>query len=184
MLLTLHVIPKEASSFKAILANNLLLQADVSVGNNGIIVHKKGKRNFLMEMVIDNSVEEVQQQTNSYITNTEHEKFITETVKCESKEMKTGDNKITTNFKNEAVYQCPRRLLAVEKEEEEKQIVHKYELKSYTDFCSSSSNDITIPSQEEKKDLKRLKQVSETTHDYNLKIKMKSVSFCKEEMNV
>lgn len=57
-----------------------MCQANVSISDDGIIVPKKDKRDFQMEIVIDTSAEEEQYLTMNHIGNVEYEEAIDEFV--------------------------------------------------------------------------------------------------------
>lgn len=55
--LRFHVIPSNATSFKAILGNDILSQVDVNFNNSRTTVIKKDRDNFMMQMILDESKE-------------------------------------------------------------------------------------------------------------------------------
>lgn len=122
-LLTFHVIPKAAACFRAIVGNNLLEQAEVSIGENGIMVYKR-KESFLMHIKIADDEEEKDEIDLNHIANNECQQTVKELIhKYEPQKTKTTDIKMRIVLKNEEViYQRPRRLSVPEKIEVEKQI--------------------------------------------------------------
>ena len=118
--MTFHVIPENAINFEAIIGNPLLSQAEVSLTNDGVVVHKMEETNFMMQIKIakenkidtdhirDPSIKEsVEDIVNTY------KPHKTETTGVEMKIILTNE---------EPIYESPRRLPLPEKQEVEKQV--------------------------------------------------------------
>ena len=115
--LRFHVIPSNASNFKAIVGSDILSQADLSIRDNEIVFYKKNQDNFLMHITVD---EEDKCDTID-LQHKEKVKELLETYKPEK--CKTTEIKMNLVLKSEEpIYQSPRRLAMPEKIIVEKQI--------------------------------------------------------------
>lgn len=121
--LRFHIIPNNATGFKAILGNDILSQVDINISNSGISVVKKQNGNFMMQITLDESKEFDEIDLN-HIENQQQRKEIKKVFdnyapdKCKSTNI---EMKIVV--KNESpIYQSPRRLAAPEKLIVEKQL--------------------------------------------------------------
>ncbi|XP_066258824.1 uncharacterized protein [Euwallacea similis] len=139
--LTFHVIPTCASKFKAIVGNDLLKSADISIGEGGIIIYKKSPENFLMEIKIADEVEQEEIQVN-HIPNLDCRSKVRNMMENYSpKQIKDVDITMKLILKDEEpVYQHPRRLSPNEKAVVEEQIQEWLEegiiRPSYSEFAS------------------------------------------------
>lgn len=121
VVLLFHIIPRETSSYKAIVGTDLLEQLEVIIRDGNVDVYKKGKSHFLMEMRIEKENDEIDLGN---IENKESRKAVKDLIKnYQPIGTKSTEIKMKIVMKDdEPVYQHPRRLSAVEKEEVEKQM--------------------------------------------------------------
>lgn len=142
VLLKFHVIPSNASGFKAIIGNDILSQVDVSIRDDGIVLYKKEKENFLMHITIDEE-KDVEAIDVTHIKNPKHQEKVKNLI-----EMYQPEKCLTTDIKmnivlktEEAIYQSPRRLAMPEKIIVEKQIKEWLE----EEIIRPSSSDFASP---------------------------------------
>lgn len=118
--LKFHVIPNEASNFKAIVGSDVLSQVNVNIGEDGMIFHKKVEDNFIMHI----NIHEEEEIDLTHIEDIECKNEAMEIFRnYQPNKCKSTDIKMSLILKNdEPVYQRPRRLEVPEKEIVEKQI--------------------------------------------------------------
>lgn len=121
--LRFHVIPSNATGFKAILGNDILSQVDVNFSNSRTTVIKKDRDNFMMQMILDES-KEFEEIDVKHVKNPQQRKEIKDIFdnyrpdKC-----KTTDIEMKIVLKTEtSIFQSPRRLAMPEKMIVEKQL--------------------------------------------------------------
>lgn len=123
LFLKFHIIPTEASNFKAIIGNDILSQVNVTMKDDGIILSRKEKDNFLMQMTLEKEVE-TEEIDLSHIKDLKMRQNVHELMSSYKPEKcKSTDIKMTIVLKNdEPIYQSPRRLAIPEKSIVEDQI--------------------------------------------------------------
>lgn len=137
-----HVLPNEVTNFQVILGNNVLEQAEVHISDEGVIVSKIKELNNLMRISIDEEGPNENDLDIGDISNPVHKKTITDMVNgYQPLKIKTSDVQMKIILKNEEpIYQRPRRLSILEKEEVDKQIEEWLEegiiKESSSDFAS------------------------------------------------
>ncbi|XP_074026441.1 uncharacterized protein [Leptinotarsa decemlineata] len=115
--LEFHVLPIKSTAFKVIVGNNILKEAEVSINEDGIMIYRKEKGNFLMQMtIVDVDVR--------HIKNEEYKEKVVELVEnYKPQKIETTGIEMKIILKSEEpIYQRPRRLSVPEKEEVDKQI--------------------------------------------------------------
>lgn len=120
--LKFHVIPEQASSFKAIIGNDILSQASVTINGSEIRLSTKSEENFMMNITLEES--QTDHLNLDHIPNVDERKCIAELINNYTpNKIKSTDIKMKIILKNEEpVYQRPRRLSTVEKMEVDRQI--------------------------------------------------------------
>lgn len=121
--LLLHVIPQEATNFKAIVGNDLFESADISIVNGTTIVYKKEKDNFLMKISIAKTGEQSRINVD-HLEDVQVQKEIRDIVENYTPNKTRGcDIKMKIVLKDEQpVYEHPRRLSVDEKKEVDMQL--------------------------------------------------------------
>ncbi|XP_072387370.1 uncharacterized protein [Diabrotica undecimpunctata] len=121
--LTFHIIPKAATSFQAIIGNNILQQASVSIRDDGIVMYKRTDENFIMHIMLDEKDKEDEVKV-AHIEDEKHREIVRQLMKSyEPKKTKTAEIEMEIVLKSEEpIYERPRRLSVSEKEEVDSQI--------------------------------------------------------------
>lgn len=141
--LTIHVIPIESSSYRAIIGNDLLDHMEVNIKCGIVEVYKKEKENFLMEIRVANEENEIDV---GYIENKEVRNKVKNMIEnYQPNKSKTTEIKMRLVLKDdEPVYQNPRRLSVNEKEEVERQIDEWLEDGIIRPSCSDYASPIVL----------------------------------------
>ncbi|XP_072397163.1 uncharacterized protein [Diabrotica undecimpunctata] len=121
--LTFHIIPKAATSFQAIIGNNILQQASVSIRDDGIVMYKRTDENFIMHIMLDEKDKENEVKV-AHIKDEKHREIVRLLMESyEPKKTKTTEIEMEIVLKSEEpIYERPRRLSVSEKEEVDSQI--------------------------------------------------------------
>lgn len=118
--LTLYVVPYESVNVEVIIGRDILEQADLSFGQDGVLIFKKSTINFLAQINISEEsrvdVEDIQ--------DTEVRNQVRNLINAyEPKKCKTTEIRLKITLKDEKpIYQRPRRLAIPEKKIVERQV--------------------------------------------------------------
>lgn len=113
VLLRLHVVPKDALGFLAVIGSNVLEYFNISIDSDGVQVYQREKENYLMHIKVDNtselSWEHIENQEIRAEVKTIFDNY-------QPQAIKTTDIKMNIVLKSEEpIYQSPRRLALPEK---------------------------------------------------------------------
>lgn len=115
-ILTFHIVPDDACQYEAVVGNELLLQAEVRMNQDGVVIFKEEDSNFVMQVSLEPEKDETPDL--SHIVNKENKKIITQMLD-EYKPKKTKSTNVTMKIivkDDEPIYNTPRRLPFAERE--------------------------------------------------------------------
>jgi len=133
--LTFHVVPRKAINFGAIIGRDILEQADLSINQDRVIVHKKLATDFLAHI---NILEEESRTDIDIITDDEIRERVKKLInEYEPKKSKTTEIELKITLQDEKpIFQRPRRLPISEKKIVENQVKEWIE-QGIVEPCSS-----------------------------------------------
>lgn len=145
MELTFHIIPRETSSFAAIVGNECLSIVDISIRNNVVEIYKKEQTNFLMEIRMDKETD-ANNLDLEHISEDRYRNELREIVNnYKPAKTKEVDIKMKIILKDEEpVYERPRRLAVEEKTIVEEQIKAWLEEGIIKPSCSEFASPIVL----------------------------------------